>query len=157
MHSFSSIFTVLFVTACIPSTQEDLIGHSDRPVSPEGAVDSEPPDTGATNEPPFELTVDSDSIVITEIEESTELESSLVLSVDDSRILHVEHTFEWDSNTISTVQVTQTDDYALDFDYGSSGETYIWLTIQYSFDVSSLETGTYSVTAEGNVDEFVLE
>ena len=150
------------MTACLPSTQDELIGHSDRPVAPNGTMDSGTPDTGVSTEPTSELEVDSDSIVITVIGESTELESSLVLSVDDSRILHVEHTIEWDGSTIgdgivSTVLVTQTDDYALDFDYGSSGETYIWLILQYSVDISSLETGTYSVTAEGTTGEFVLE
>ena len=144
------------MTACLPSTQDKLIGHSDRPVEHEGVPDSGAPDTAGSIQP-TELEVDSDSIAITVIGESTELESSLVLSVDDSRVLHVEHTIEWDSNIISTVQVTQTDDHALDFDYGSSGETYIWLTIQYSVDINALEAGTYSVTAEGDTGGFVLE
>ena len=141
------------MTACLPSTQDELIGHSDRPVAPNDTGNSGTPDTGVSTEPE----VDSDSIVITVIGESTEPLSSLVLSVEDNRVLHIEHTIEWDSNIISTVQVTQTDDHALDFDYGSSEETYIWLTIQYSVDISSLEAGTYSVTAEGTPGEFVLE
>jgi len=157
MHPLYSVVTVLLITACLPSTQDKLIGHSDRPVSPEGVPDSGTPDTGISAESLPELEVDSDGIVITVIGESTELESSLVLSVDDSKMLHVEHTIEWDSETISSILVTQTDEHALEFDYGSSGETYIWLILQYSVDVSSLETETYSVTAEGDLSEFVLE
>lgn len=157
MHIKYSLFGVLFFTACIPREPNDLLGESDRPVAPTGV-----PDSGVTddvNTPSAELTVDPNSIVVTVIGESTEIEPSLVLSVDDndSRVLYVEHTVEWDSDTISTVLVTQTDDYALDFDYGSSGETYIWLIVQYSVDISSLEAGTYSVTAEGARGEFVLE
>ena len=160
MHIKHSLFGALFFTACIPKEPNDLLGESDRPMDPdqEIGVDSGVVDTGVdANTPPEELTVDPNSIVVTVIGESTEIEPSLVLSVDDNRVLHVEHTVEWDSDTISTVLVTQTDDYALDFDYGSSGETYIWLILQYSVDISSLQAGAYSVRADGYPGEFVLE
>ena len=151
----------LFLTACIPTKPYDLIGESDRPEPQDTAfgIDSAVVDTGneVGETPPAELTVDPNSIVVTVIGESTEVEPSLVLSVDDNRVLYVEHTVEWDSDTISTILVTQTDDYALDFDYGSSGETYIWLILQYSVDISSLQAGTYSVSADGYPGEFVLE
>lgn len=158
MHIKYSLFGTLFLTACIPKEPNDLLGESDRPVAPTGVVDSGVVGTGGdVNTPPAELTVDPNSIVVTVIGESTEVEPSLVLSVDDNRVLYVEHTVEWDSDTISTILVTQTDDYALDFDYGSSGETYIWLILQYSVDISSLQAGTYSVSADGYPGEFVLE
>ena len=159
MHIKYCLSSALFFTACIPKEPNNLLGESDRPMDPDQdvGVDSGAADTDDVNTPPAELTVDPNSIVITVIGESTEIEPSLVLSVDDNRVLHVEHTVEWDSETISTVLVTQTADYALDFDYGSSGETYIWLILQYSVDISSLQAGTYSVSADGYPGEFVLE
>ena len=123
-----------------------------------GVVDSGVVDTGLDGEmPPEELVVDADSIVITEVNSPSEPDSPLMLSVDANKILHVEHVFEWDSSAITNIQVTQPDASTVDFDYGSSGETSIWLTLQYSMDISTLEEGTYSVTAEGDRGEFVLE
>ena len=149
-------FFSLFLTACLPTKTDHLIGESDRP----GGEPDDPwvsTDTSVDGTPPTELEVDSDSIVITATNDPSEPSSPLMLSVDANKILHVEHSFEWDSSTVTDIQVTQPDVYTLDFDYGSSGETYIWLTIQYSIDISSLEAGTYSVTAEGDQDEFILE
>jgi len=150
----------LFLTACIPTKPYDLIGESDRPdpQDTEIGIDSAVVDTSVDGEtPPEELVVDADSIVITAANDPAEPGSPLVLSVDANKILHVAHIFEWDSSTITDIQVTQPEPYALDFDYGSSGETSIWLTLQYSMDISTLEEGTYSVTAEGDRGEFVLE
>ena len=155
----------LFLTACIPTQSKDLIGESDRPGPQDTAlgIDSAVVDTSVDNEvgnggmPPEELVVDADSLVVTAANDPAEPGSPLVLSVDANKILHVVHIFEWDSSTITAIQVTQPEPYALDFDYGSSGETSIWLTVQFSIDISTLEDGTYSVTVEGDRGEFVLE
>lgn len=161
MYSKYSLSALLVLTACFPSKPNDLLGESDRPLDTDhevGIVDSGLVDTSLDSEmPPEELAVDADSIVITEANSPPEPDSSLMLSVDTNKILHVEHIFEWDSSTITDIQVTQPDASTVDFDYGSSGETSIWLTLQYSMDISTLEEGTYSVTAEGDQGEFVLE
>ena len=153
----------LFLMACIPTNPKDLIGESDRPDDPQEpstGVDTAVIDTGDgvnSEMPPEELVVDADSIVVTAANDPTDPDSPLVLSVDANKTLHVVHIFEWDSSTITAIQVTQPEPYALDFDYGSSGETSIWLTLQFSMDISTLEDGTYSVTVEGDRGEFVLE
>ena len=162
MHIKYNLSALLIITACFPSKPNELLGESDRPLDPTtsgevGFVDSGTVDTALDAEMPPELFVDADSIFIIEANSPPEPDSTLTLSVDESKILLVEHIFEWDSTTITDIQVTQPDASTIDFDYGSSGETSIWLTIQYSMDISILEDGTYSVTAEGDQGEFVLD
>ena len=130
----------LFLTACIPAKPHDLIGESDRPDGPQEpnmGVDTAVIDTGGgvnAEMPPKSFVVDADSIVVTAANDPRSRFSAGALCGCE-QILHVEHIFEWDSSTITTIQVTQPEPYALDFDYGSSGETSIWLTVQYSIDI----------------------
>ena len=78
-------FFSLFLTACLPTKTDHLIGESDRP----GGEPDDPwvsTDTSVDGTPPTELEVDSDSIVITATNDPSEPSSPLMLSVDANKI-----------------------------------------------------------------------
>ena len=164
MHSIQTISALLFfMSACIPSDPKDLIGESDRPVDPEdmfnsddsiendNGVGDEAGDGAETSAP--ELTATNLETTTVEIENDSPPTEAIFLYIDDDDLLQVEHTLQWDDTEITEVFVSQ-DATAIEFDYGEHGEPTRWVLVQYTVDVTILESGLYTVIAEGDETEF---
>lgn len=166
MHTIQTISTLFFfISACIPSDPKDLIGESDRPVDPEDMFDSEDPvgnengvldegegedgtETGAT-----ELEATDLETTTVEIENDSPPTEAIFLYIDDNEVLQVEHTLQWDDTDIVEVLVSQ-NATAIEFDYGEHGDPTRWLLVQYAVDITVLDSGLYTVIAEGDETEF---
>lgn len=164
MHSIQTISALLlFMSACIPSDPNDLIGESDRPVDPEDMFDSEDPlgnENGVLDEGEDGTGAGAPELEVTDLETTTvEIENdsppteAIFLYIDDNELLQVEHTLQWDDADIAEVFVLQ-DATAIEFDYGEHGDPTRWVLVQYTVDVTVLDSGLYTVIAEGDETEF---
>jgi len=164
MHPIPTISTLFFfMSACIPSDPKDLIGESDRPVNPGDMFDSEDPADGidgvldegeyGTEMGAPELEATGLETTTVEIEHDSPPTEAIFLYIDDNELLQVEHTLQWDDTDIAEVIISQ-DATAIEFDYGDPGDLTRWVLVQYAVDITALESGLYTVIAEGDETEF---
>ena len=168
--------TLLFIgfslhIGCIGINEDQLIGHSDRPVDSEDLLSSEDefdddPDPTEDTEEDVEEDAGSDSYIV----EANNIESQMLtedpeddaerLSMElDDRILSIEHTLLWAADGVSDISIeADLETNFLNIDYGTPIETDIWFVVSYTVELMELPTGTYTMLVEEEDEvEFTLE
>jgi hypothetical protein len=164
--------TLLFIgfslhIGCIGINEDQLIGHSDRPVDSEDLLSSEDEfDNASDPTEDAEEDTGSDSYIV----EANNIESQMLtedpeddaerLSMElDDRILSIEHTLLWAADGVSDISIeADLETNFLNIDYGTPTEADTWFIVSYTVELVELPVGTYTMLVEEeNEVEFTLE